>query len=150
MSNAGFDLDLWSLLGLAGSAGLGLVGKVLGGWRGYLVSFVAGAALATFVAFKIAGWQAAERERDQLRTEVLTLTITNAADDALHRAQLADKDRALAAVEAVAAAAQAAAADLAARIERLRRAYQAQGSDPELSPAGQSYYDDLRAKEAAP
>jgi hypothetical protein len=139
----GFNLDLWSLLGLAGSAGLGFFGKLLGGWWGYLAAFVAGAGLAVFLVLKIVGWQDAAEERDRLRWLVEGQRIEAAATEAQHQVELVDRDRALAASEAAAAADRARQDDLQAQLDLLRGA--PAEDDKPLSPTGQRFFEGLRA-----
>jgi len=76
----------------------------LSGWKAAALAFAAGVVLGGLLALKIAGWQEAAAERDRLAVYARGLAITNAANEAAHALELADRERALAAVEAAAAA----------------------------------------------
>lgn len=77
---------------------------MLSGWKAAALAFAAGIIAGGLIALKVAGWQEAAAERDRLRVYAQGLQITNAANEAAHALELADKARALAAVEAAAAA----------------------------------------------
>jgi elongation factor P--beta-lysine ligase len=86
----------------------------------YALAFAAGIVAGGWLALKVAGWQEAAAERDRLRVYAQGLQLTNAANEAAHAAELADKARALAAVEAAAAAERERAEELAGQLEAIR------------------------------
>ena len=92
----------------------------LGGLKMYALAFAAGIVAGGLLALKVAGWQEAAAERDRLRVYAQGLQLTNAANEAAHAAELADKARALAAVEAAAAAERERAEELAGQLEAIR------------------------------
>lgn len=92
----------------------------LSGWKAAALAFAAGIVAGGLLAFKVAGWQEAAAERDRLEVYARGLALTNAANEAAHAAELADKARALAAVEADAAAQRERAETLAARLEAIK------------------------------
>ena len=92
----------------------------LGGFKLSALAFAAGIVAGGFLAFKVAGWQEAAAERDRLRVWSQGLQLTNAANEAAHAAELADKARAQAALEATIAAERERAETLAAQLEAIR------------------------------
>lgn len=142
MTLLGFDLEPWSLAGALGSAGLGLAGGWLSGWRGPALSFLAGAALAVFVMSRLAAWQAAGEAAARERWQREGLELLLAASEAAHAVEIADRKRALLAAESAAAAERRLALDLEQQLEELRRA--PPDDDRTLSPTAQRFFDGLR------
>ncbi len=93
---------------------------MLSGWKAAALAFAAGIIAGGLLALKVAGWQEAAAERDRLAVYARGLAITNAANDAAHALELADRAKALAAVEAAAAAERERAEELAGQLEAIR------------------------------
>jgi len=114
----------------------------LGSLKSVGLGFAGGLVAGGLLALKVAGWQEAAAERDRLRWQLDARRVAAAAEAASHAADLADRDRALLAAEAVAAAQQARQADLESLLEELRHA--PPDDDRPLSPTAQRYFDRLR------
>jgi hypothetical protein len=126
------------ILGIEAGALLALGGSLLGGWLGHAAAFGAGVA----VTWKIAAWQADGARAERLAAYTAGLALTNAANEAQRRRELADRERALAAAEAAAGAERARRDELEAILEELRDA--PADDDRPLSPTAQHYFDRLR------
>ena len=74
----------------------------LSGWKLALAGFAVGCAVTGYGAWKIAGWQEAERQAEAYRAETLRLVAVNAATEAAHAAEVANLEANLAALNRVA------------------------------------------------
>jgi elongation factor P--beta-lysine ligase len=93
---------------------------MLSGWKAAALAFAAGIIAGGLLALKVAGWQEAAAERDRLAVYARGLAVTNAANEAAHALELADRERALAAAEAAAAAERERADALARQVDAIR------------------------------
>lgn len=79
-----------------------MLSTLLGGWKLAAGGFLAGCLVTGYGAWKIAGWQEAERQAEAYRAEVLRLVAVNAATEAAHAAEIANLEANLAALNRVA------------------------------------------------
>lgn len=120
---------------------MNILGSLLG-WKGYAAALAAGLVLGASGA-----WWAADRlaDRERLaaeRAQRTALVLINAANEAAHAAEIADRERALAAVEAAAAAERARAEELAETLERI--AALPDEENCQLGPATRELLEELR------
>lgn len=125
---------------------LGAIASLLPGLAGLKGALIAGSfCLAVGIA---GGWKARALLADSERAERLAiygagLALTNAANEAQRRIELADRDRALAAAEAAASEERHRRDALENTLEELRHA--PAEDDRPLSPTAQRFFDGLRA-----